>query len=218
MSIREQLRQHWPFFGLELRTPRLLLTPVAEEHLPDLLEAALAGIHAPDVMPFDFPWSTQPPDELVSNSLKHYWSLRFATVPDLWNLQFAVLLDGKAVGVQDLRAKQFATVRTIETGSWLRMSCHGQGIGTEMRAALLEFGFDHLGAQRAISAAFADNPASNRVSAKLGYQPNGRTWLRRRPGEVAESLQLLVTPETFRRPDWTVQVSGLAECRPLLGI
>jgi RimJ/RimL family protein N-acetyltransferase len=217
MRVRQRLRQYWPLFGLELRTPRLLLTPISDDHLPDLLEAELAGIHDPDQMPFDVPWSIAPPEELIPNSLKHYWAQRSAHAVENWHVQFAVLLDGRAIGVQDLRAERFSVARGVETGSWIRQSQQRVGVGTEMRAAVLMFAFDHLGALRAESAAFIDNPSSRRVSAKLGYQPNGRQWKVRREGEVVESEQLLVTPETFVRPEWTVEVSGLEDCRVQLG-
>ncbi len=208
----------WPLFGLTLRTPRLMLTPVRDEHLPGIVAAELSGIHDPDEMPFDTAWSAAPPDELVPNTLRHLWTARAATRPDHWELTFAVLVDGEPIGLQDLRADGFAVTRTVGTGSWLRRSRQGAGLGTEMRAGMLMFAFDHLGAVRAQSAAFADNPRSQRVSAKLGYVANGSRWLPRRPGECAESRELLVTPETFVRPDWAVEVTGLAACRPSLGI
>lgn len=217
MTAPERLRRYWPLFGLKLRTPRLLLTPISDDHLPDLLDAELAGIHDPAEMPFGIPWSTAPTQELIFNSLKHIWAQRAGHTVDNWQIQFAVLLDGTAIGVQDVRAKHFSIARGIETGSWLRLSNHRVGIGTEMRAAILMFAFDQIGAVRAESAAFADNPASQRVSAKLGYRPNGQQWKVRRPGELAENVQLLVTPETLVRPDWKVEVTGLEECRAVLG-
>ena len=214
----DRLVDIWPLFGLELRTPRLVLTPVRDEHLPGLVDAELSGIHGPDEMPFDTAWSTAPRDELIPNTLRHLWTSRAATRAEHWELTFAVLLDGVPIGLQDVRSDEFAVTRTVGTGSWLALSRQGAGLGTEMRAGILMFAFDHLGAVRAESAAFADNSRSQRVSAKLGYVANGSRGLRRRPGECAESRELLVTPATFVRPDWTVGVAGLGECRPLLGI
>lgn len=213
-----RLRDVWPLFGLELRTPRLLLTPVADSHLPALLDAELAGIHDPAEHPFDVAWTAAPPPEMTLGSLRHFWRSRAATGPEHWELQFAVMLDGVPVGVQDVRADHFAVVRSVTTGSWLQLAHQGGGLGSEMRAAILMFAFDHLGAVRAESAAFADNPRSLRVSEKLGYVDNGSWFQQRRPGESAESRRLLVTPETVVRPDWTVEVTGLEACRVLLGI
>lgn len=201
-----------------MRTPRLLLTPLADEDLAELLEVVLAGIHAPDAMPFDMPWSTQPRAELVINSLKHYWTQRAVAGPADWEIQFGVHLGDRVIGVQGLHGTDFSALRTVETGSWLGMPFQGQGIGTEMRAAVLMFAFDHLGAVRAESAAFLDNPSSLGVSRKLGYQANGRQWKQRRPGDVAENERLLLAAEAFIRPDWHLDVRGLQECRDQLGI
>ncbi len=54
-----------------------------------------------------------------------------------------------------------------------------------MRAAVLLLAFDHLGARTARSEAFADNPASLRVSEKLGYAPDGRAGSWRSTGSTA---------------------------------
>ncbi len=207
----------WPLFGLEVQSPRLLLTPVRDDHLAGLVDAVRAGVHDPAEQPFDVPWTSAPADELGLNTLRHLWSSRAATRAGHWDIQFAVLREGVPIGVQDVRADHFDVVRTIGTGSWLSSAHQGQGLGTEMRAAILMLAFDHLGALRAESAAFVDNPRSLRVSAKLGYVDNGGWFQPRRPGESAESRRMLVTPDTLVRPDWAVQVRGLPECRALLG-
>ena len=89
--------------------------------------------------------------------------------------------------------------REVATGSWIGLRHQGRGIGTEMRAAVLSFAFDHLGAVRARSAAFVDNPASLRVSEKLGYRRDGTETLARR-GRATEDVRLLVDRDAFRRP------------------
>ena len=76
-----------------------------------------------------------------------------------------------------------------------------------MRAAVLLFAFDHLGASHARSAAFVDNSASLRVSEKLGYRRDGTEAVARR-GRLTEDVRLLVGRDTFRRPDWTLEVEG----------
>jgi RimJ/RimL family protein N-acetyltransferase len=86
-----------------------------------------------------------------------------------------------------------------------------------MRAAVLMFAFDHLGATHARSAAFVDNPASLRVSEKLGYRPDGTEIIARR-GKLAEDVRLLLERDLFRRPDWAVKVEGLEACLPMLGV
>jgi RimJ/RimL family protein N-acetyltransferase len=169
-------------------------------------------------MPFAFPWTDAPAEEVVANSLRHYWQSRSQFSPDAWSIPFAVRSQGIFCGIQELAATKLTLLRTVSTGSWLGLAHQGQGLGTEMRAAVLMFAFDHLGAVRAESAAFVDNPTSLNVSAKLGYQPNGTQVRERRPGEIAVNQGLVVTTETFRRPDWTLGVTGLEECRAMLGL
>ena len=85
-----------------------------------------------------------------------------------------------------------------------------------MRAAVLLFAFEHLGAVAARSSAYTDNAASNRVSAKLGYRPDG-TATRVRRGKRATEARLVITPGTFVRPGWTLAVKGVDGCLGLLG-
>ena len=71
---------------------------------------------------------------------------------------------------------------------------------------------------RALSAAFADNERSNRVSRRLGYRENGRQWLERR-GEPAEQISYVMdraTWEAQRRDDITID--GVEQVRAYLGI
>lgn len=42
----------WPLFDLTITSPRLVMRIVRDEDLPGLVDAALAGIHDPAVMPF----------------------------------------------------------------------------------------------------------------------------------------------------------------------
>jgi len=93
----------------------------------------------------------------------------------------------------------------------------GYGWGTEMRAAILLFAFDYLGAQRAQSTAFEDNAASRAVSRTLGYWPDG-IMVEARRGQPATVLRLVTTPERFRRPAWTLSVTGVDAVLPMLGV
>ncbi|MHA7262693.1 GNAT family N-acetyltransferase [Arthrobacter sp. TMN-37] len=206
----------WPLFGLSITTPRLTLTPVRDEHLPGLVEAILAGIHDPSVMPFDVPWTDAPRDTLIRESLKYHWGLRAALGPDDWTVSFAVQHGDRIIGVQDLSARSFPLLRRVSTGSWLTLDAQGRGLGKEMRAAVLSFAFDHLGAHAAVSDAAVWNAASLGVSAALGYRPNGTTVIEARPGEVCEHQLLLLAREDFRRPEWTAGVEGFDAVRPIL--
>jgi RimJ/RimL family protein N-acetyltransferase len=206
----------WPLFGLVLRTPRLELRLPSLEQLTALAELAEQGVHDPAVMPFQVPWTDLPPGPRGRAVLQYHWSRWGALTPQDWSLELAVLVDGRPVGTQAVASREFSVTREVHTGSWLGLAHQGRGIGTEMRAAVLLFAFDHLGAVRARSAAFVDNAASLRVSEKLGYRRDGTETLARR-GRVTTDVRLLVDPVTFRRPDWRLAADGVAACLPLLG-
>lgn len=206
----------WPLHTLVLRTPRLELRPDDDAGLAELASVARKGVHPPEQMPFGFPWTDADPDELGRNLLQYHWSQRAALGPRDWTVQFLIRVDGQVIGCQGLSAKNFELSREVSSGSWLGMDWHGQGYGTEMRTAVLMFAFDHLGAKTARSGAFLDNAASRRVSEKVGYRADGtETWIRR--GAAATQNRLRLDAEDLRRPDWSLSVSGLDACRPLLG-
>lgn len=208
--------RHWPLRNLVLRTPRLELRPDDDEGLHELVDEAYLGVHPPDEMPFLVPWTEADPAYLGRGVLQHYWSWRVALAPEDWRVNFLVRLDGRVVGTQGLGATDFVVIREVRTGSWLGMRHQGRGIGTEMRAAVLLFAFDHLGATQARSDAFADNAASHRVSSKLGYRRDGTSTVVRR-GAPSVDVRLLLTPKEFARPEWKLDVEGVEGCRELLG-
>ncbi|WP_028937756.1 GNAT family N-acetyltransferase [Pseudonocardia spinosispora] len=206
----------WPLHQLVLRTPRLELRPDDDAGLAELASVARKGVHPPEQMPFAFPWTDADPDELGRNLVQYHWSMRAALNPRDWTVQFLIRVDGQVIGCQGLTATNFALSREVSSGSWLGMDWQGQGYGTEMRAAVLMFAFDHLGARTARSGAFLDNASSRRVSEKVGYRADGtETWIRR--GAVATQTRLLLDAGDLRRPDWSLSVSGLDACRSLLG-
>ena len=206
----------WPPFGLVIRAGELRLTPVADDDLPGLVELALAGIHDPDWMPFDVPWTLAPPAELPRRYAQHYWEVRAAFRPEDFTLDFAVRQDGQLVGVQGFAARDFPVLRTAETGSWLGAAFQGHGIGTRMRQAVCAFLFDVLGATQVSSAAYVDNPASLAVSRKVGYRTDGMVR-KNRQGRPVDSCRLLLDPEAFVRGD-PIEVTGAEPLRRFLGV
>jgi RimJ/RimL family protein N-acetyltransferase len=207
----------WPLRHLVLRTPRLELRPDDDAGLIELVDEAYRGVHPPEQMPFLVAWTDAEPHELGRRMLQHYWGVRARLSPDDWSINFLTRHEGRVIGMQQLSGADFRILREVETGSWIGMRHQGRGFGTEMRAAVLAFAFDHLGALRARSAAFSDNVASHRVSARLGYRPDGSTWVVRR-GHPAEDVNLVLGPDDFVRPDWKLQVEGADACLPGLGV
>jgi len=125
---------------------------------------------------------------------------------------------GMLGSAQTIAAESFPVFRTVDTGSWVAQRYQRQGIGKEMRGAVLAFAFDHLGARLATSEAFTDNTASNAVSGSLGYEPDGFGQLAPE-GVARETMRYRMTLERWQsRPRPTVEVEGLERCRALLGI
>jgi RimJ/RimL family protein N-acetyltransferase len=202
-----------PLFGLRVRTPRLELRLPDDDELGELYEVAAAGIHPPEQMPFGVAWT----DDLERTSfLAYHRDSRSSWRPEAWKIDLGVWADGELVGVQGIGADEFAAKRTIATGSWLGARHQGRGIGTEMRAAVLELAFAHLGAVAVTSGAFDANPASRRVSEKLGYRVVGRVTLSPR-GTPQPHVLLRLDREDWRSPPVPVEVEGVAPCLPLFG-
>lgn len=213
-----ELEDAWPLFRLRLRTPRLELRLARDEDLGSLVESALAGIHDPGVMPFAMPWTDADPDEQARGIARHVWRQRVESSPDDWTLLFAIRHEGAAIGLQDVRGHRFPTRRTISTGSWLTASKQGLGLGTEMRAAVLAFAFDHLGAEVAETSSADWNGSSQGVTRRLGYRDNGVGRIEARPGEMELDVRFRLEREWFVRPEWTLEVEGVADARRELGL
>jgi len=202
-----------------VRTPRLSLVGASDELLERLLPVVREGVVSPDESPFDDPMSLyadSPEREL--RWLRAIWRGRGNVSPESWRLYFVVMVNGEPLGMQDLIGEEFATLGTVTSFSWLKPTGRAHGIGSEMRAALLHLAFAGLEAKEATSEAFLDNVASNRVSERLGYEKNGLNWATRRD-EPAQLQRWLLTRESWkahRRDD--IELTGVEECRTVLGI
>lgn len=209
---------HWPLLDLAVRTPRLTLRYLDDQMALALLAVAARGVHDPAVMPFTIPWTDLPSPQMEQEAMRFYARTRADLRPDSWNLQFAVIADGDVVGMCDLGAKDFSTLRQFTTGSWLGREYQGQGFGKEMRMAALTLGFDGLDAEFAQTAAWHDNAASLGVTRSLGYSEEGRRRMlrRRQPDEMVDFRMLRRHWETIRRDD--IEIHGMPSARAFLGL
>lgn len=206
-----------PLYRLRARTPRLELRLGTHEELVELGRLAERGVHPPEEMPFAVAWTDgigEPDflDGFVSyhEGHLHDWS------PERWELGLLVWELGTLVGTQGIFSKEFAERRHVGTGSWLGREHQRRGIGTEMRAAVLELAFRGLGADRAESDWLEGNEASRRVSEKLGYVEYVVGTKSPRGTSVAEH------GVAIEREDWVcpiqVTIERLEPCLPLFGV
>lgn len=221
------LEEVFPPFALRICCGPLELRVLRDEDLPELVELVRGGIQAPGMpMPFLDAWHEEPlapgcPDGFPTTSLGWWWTQRATFAPDEWRLALTVRRNGGLVGMQDLHAKDFAQARRVMTGSWLGAAHQGMGTGTLMRQLVVGFAFDELHADRCESGYIVGNHASAGVSRKVGYVDSGRRRIvqRTRQGKVkVDEQRVLVTPETFIRPDDQVSVDGAGVLRRFLRI
>lgn len=212
--------QHYAPFHVTVSTARLELRGATDELLDELAPLVHAGETAAEPAPYDDPISLYEPepDRRVAKWLQGIWRGRGQVGPESWRLYFVVIVDGRAVGMQDLIGTEFATHGMVTSFSWLSAEVRGQGLGAEMRHAVLHLAFEGFGATEARSDAFVDNLGSNGVSRALGYELNGTTWATRR-GERALLQCWRLTRSAWqdrRRED--IELSGVEACRRTLGV
>lgn len=204
----EGLAGVWPLFGIRLKTARLELS-IADT--TDLLNLARAS---GDIQPSGEPryqksYLYEPSPDRERQLLRRHWRALADWRPTNWDLQLAIRVDGVAIGVQNMWAADFGTVRGVETGSWITRSHQGQGYGTESRAAVLELAFACLGAWEARTSYVDGNTASERVSDKLGYVYNGRRAYNRDGVRTIEHCMLLEAAVWRTRRTPRVSVEGI---------
>jgi RimJ/RimL family protein N-acetyltransferase len=64
---------------------------------------------------------------------------------------------------------------SAELGYYVARDCWGCGVATEAARAIIQIGFGPLGYRKLTSGYFADNPASGRVLAKVGFAIVGQS-------------------------------------------
>lgn len=219
MSTRERLARYFPAFGLEVRTPKLVLRLPDDDDLVELTELAVRGVHPPEQMPFTVPWTAVASPHLERNSLGFGWLSRASLQSEDWRLNLVTVVDGEIVGTQGVMGSKWSATKVAESGSWIGQNFQGRGIGREMRHAALQLMFDGFGAAEALTFAYADNPASLAVTRALGYEPNGVDRVPDPVGEGSrELLRFRMTSSGFdaiRRDD--IELVGAAETAAVFG-
>ncbi len=210
----------YPPLNVRVATPRVELRGATDDLLEELAPLVRSGKALADPPPWDDPHAfyEADPDARVNQWLRGTWRARGTVRDDIWRVSFVAIVDGEAVGQQDLTGHDFSDFGTVESTSWVSADRRQRGIGAEMRSAILHFAFDGLGAAEANSEAGVENVGSNAVSERLGYERNGTAWATHN-GEPVLGQRWRLTRERWeptRRNDITM--SGIEECRVALGL
>jgi RimJ/RimL family protein N-acetyltransferase len=195
-----------------MRRGEVSLRPVEETDLDVLGELLPADLEMNPATPRPFGLA----DDVARGVAlrQEHWRALGSWSPDDWTVGFVVRHGDQIIGAQELEAKDFRLLRTVETASWLSPRFRGRGLGKVARLAVLALAFEGLDAETALTEAWSDNAASLGVSRSLGYLPNGS--VRHRRGDQAWEMPRL----RMDRTDWTaaarprVEISGLLPCMP----
>lgn len=210
-----ELRAVWPLLGIRLTTADLELSPATEADLPGLVDIL------PDDLDVD-PASTRYAgiDEMANRRAilaQGYWRAMGLWSPIDWVIPFAVRRDGELIGMQALEGPEYGAERTVDSWSWLAKVRRGQGFGTQMRAAVLELAFGHLGARAAITSAEIANAGSLGVSRSLGYVESHQSVLSH-SGATLQHLRLEQGTWAASGRGRAVRVEGVGPALPFFGL
>jgi RimJ/RimL family protein N-acetyltransferase len=146
-------------------TPRLTLRPGWPEDAPALARAIGQRCVAKNLSGVPWPYATHDAEAFLDapRATDNVAMLIFSREEDSRPLVGGIGLHAGEAG--------------HELGYWLVPSAWGRGIATEAGRAMVSIARDALRLPRLRSGHFADNPASGRVLAKLGFRPTGETAL-----------------------------------------
>lgn len=221
-----ELERAWPLFGLSVAHRDLLLREATDDDVMALARVVEDGVVEAGnehFMPRLLLGRAATKEERFANFLRYHWARRSATAPEKWDLAFAVLLHGRVVGSQAIHTRDYQALREVHTGSYLAAHAQGAGLGTRMRAMVLELSFGCFGAEWATSGFVEGNERSRRVSLRLGYEADGIELLGGLGAGVAvKSHRLRLSRERWleSRPSWLDEVkwTGADAAKTFLGI
>jgi RimJ/RimL family protein N-acetyltransferase len=223
MTPALDLEAAWPPFALRLCVGDLELRAVTDDDalaLGRIIHRLLTPEEAHFTTNLSLHAVGRDEAETVRNTLRFHWKQRSGLAADSWSLPLTVVHRGVVVGSQGMGATHFSTLREIDTGSYLAPEVRGRGIGTRMRAIVVEFAFRLLRAESATSAYMPGNEASAGVSRRLGYEPDGVLAVEFRGRRLnAQRLRLDAARWAAVRPCELddLRISGADALLPLLG-
>lgn len=160
-------------FGLEVRTPRLVLRYPDDEDALALAELGALGVHDADATPFSIQWTSVPPPHQQRNTLAFLWDQRSTAQREDWHLPLVTVVDGEVAARRVCRRCRGPCFARWAPG-------HGSGGRTRAGASAPRCGPLRWTSRSPASARCAPPPVHGRttrpslaVTRRLGYRPNG---------------------------------------------
>ena len=163
----------WPLFDLVVRTPRLELRLPREDEFADMVELGRRGDPRPRDDALLHALDRRRAASARREAAQWMWRHRADWSPDNWSSPVAsswtagpsaCRTSGRALPRRALRRDRVVA----------RPAHQGQGLGREMREAVLHLAFAGLGAEEALSGAFEDNAPRWRPHARWGTRRTER--------------------------------------------
>ena len=111
------------------------------------------------------------PHPYTADDAERWIALNHATLTAPQN--FAIELDGEAIGGVGLDRRQDVFQGTAEIGYWVGEPFWGRGIGTAAATFIVDYAFGTFPLVRLQAGVFAGNTASSRVLEKVGFAYEG---------------------------------------------
>lgn len=147
-----------------LETPRLILEPFGEDHVPTLARMAMN----PEIMRYIRPAA---PDYATAEVQTRQILMRDDGDLGVWGLRHKA--DDTVIGLAILRP--LPDESDIEVGYRLDVPYWGKGLATEAARCLIDHGFGMLKLETIVATFDAQNDASRHVLEKCGLKPDGMT-------------------------------------------
>ncbi len=176
-----------------LKTERLLLRPFKLSDIDAVLEYAI-----------DPQWATYYPGPSNRKRAEYTVASAISTPPDKGAV-FAIVYDGRVVGLVSLIVDSEDRIRKAELGYDLARDVWGRGLATEAASAVCDWGFREYALAKIFAGSDARNRRSLRVMKKLGMTREAM----QRSDEVQDGERVDSVIYSVLRSEWTGSGSPL---------
>ena len=157
----------WPSPAYRIATPRCVVRAYDRGDVDDVHEGVRENVEALR------PWMPWVADEPMNRTQRAELLRRFRGELDLGQNYVYGVFDAAGAYVGGTGLHPRSTPHMLEIGYWITASRWGEGLATEVAAAMTQIGLRWMAAERIEIRVSPDNAPSARVAEKLGYRREG---------------------------------------------